>query len=81
MMRVRPRGGLLVLEEMSLRRMVLVKSESVLRLRKRKSWNTLENATYLDEQVHVQVLAPGVLLVLVLDASFFNQVNSLQTQS
>jgi hypothetical protein len=68
------RGGRLVLEAISLLRMVEVNLEPVLRARKRNNYEemlALQKAlrTYLHEQVVVKILAFRVCLVLFLESA------------
>ena len=84
---LRETGGLLVLEETSLLRMVLQNDESVLLERNLKSCTeigrceTHRSPTYPHEKMLIKILAFRVLLGLILNSASFVQVNSLDTRT
>ncbi len=64
--------------------MVLQNLESVLRERNLKSCTSQfgpEGASYLDQQVEVQVGAPRIFLAFILESSAFLQIDTLHQES
>ena len=79
-------GGLLVLEEMSLLRTVLQKAASVLLVRnlnncikEKRDEKMTDCHTYLDEEMSVEVGAPRVYFVGVLNSASLDKINSLKS--
>lgn len=78
-------GGLLTLDETSLRRTVLQNLASVLLERNLKSYTEEKiklnvsrlGVTYLDKKMLIKILAPRVFLALVFNSTSFNQIDSL----
>ena len=77
-------GGLLILEEISLLKTVLVNPESVLLARNLNSCNHQKNVrvskifdTYFDEKMNIEISASSVLLVRVLNSTSFDEINTL----
>ena len=77
-------GGLLILEEMSLLKTVLVKAESVLLERNLNSCNHGKNVsvsksleTYFDKKMNIEVSASSILFVRVLNSTSFDEINTL----